>query len=174
MKIKSKFVMMLGAGALALAANTAAVAATLVYTFNPGTSFDFGGGNSYDATGGFTYDTVLGQVTVVNYTAVQTGTGPTGPFIFTAATTVSPTIVNFTGDCCGDENEFTFAQSLATGGNIAITGFRYRSDLVLPVTGSATAAVPEPASWAMLLVGFGGMGLAMRARRKSMVAKIAA
>jgi hypothetical protein len=36
-------------------------------------------------------------------------------------------------------------------------------DLV-PVTGSITA-VPEPAAWAMMLVGFGGVGAAMRSRR---------
>ena len=31
-------------------------------------------------------------------------------------------------------------------------------------------AVPEPASWAMMLVGFGGLGVAMRSRRKTAVA----
>ena len=34
------------------------------------------------------------------------------------------------------------------------------------------AAVPEPASWAMMLIGFGGMGAAMRSRRKGLVAAI--
>ena len=34
-----------------------------------------------------------------------------------------------------------------------------------------TSAVPEPATWAMMLVGFGGMGAALRSRRK--VANIA-
>jgi hypothetical protein len=31
---------------------------------------------------------------------------------------------------------------------------------------SSLSAVPEPASWAMMLVGFGGLGAAMRSRRK--------
>ncbi|HEV2596658.1 MAG TPA: PEPxxWA-CTERM sorting domain-containing protein [Sphingomicrobium sp.] len=31
---------------------------------------------------------------------------------------------------------------------------------------SAIAAVPEPATWAMMLIGFGGMGFAMRGRRR--------
>jgi hypothetical protein len=35
---------------------------------------------------------------------------------------------------------------------------------------SAIAAVPEPATWAMMLVGFGGLGAAMRARRKTLAA----
>jgi hypothetical protein len=30
------------------------------------------------------------------------------------------------------------------------------------------AGVPEPASWALMLVGFGGLGVAMRSRRKTM------
>ena len=33
----------------------------------------------------------------------------------------------------------------------------------------AAAAVPEPASWAMMLVGFGGLGMAMRRRKPSSV-----
>jgi hypothetical protein len=35
---------------------------------------------------------------------------------------------------------------------------------------AAAAAVPEPASWAIMLVGFGGLGAAMRSRRKQAVA----
>ena len=34
-------------------------------------------------------------------------------------------------------------------------------------------AVPEPATWAMMLVGFGGIGLAMRRRRKPALAQLA-
>jgi hypothetical protein len=33
-----------------------------------------------------------------------------------------------------------------------------------------TAAVPEPASWALLILGFGAMGLALRGRRPTVVA----
>jgi hypothetical protein len=36
--------------------------------------------------------------------------------------------------------------------------------------GTFSTAVPEPASWAMMLVGFGGLGVAMRTRRKALVA----
>jgi hypothetical protein len=32
------------------------------------------------------------------------------------------------------------------------------------------AAVPEPATWAVMLMGFGGLGLAMRSRRRSAIA----
>jgi hypothetical protein len=36
-----------------------------------------------------------------------------------------------------------------------------------------TAAVPEPATWAMMLLGFGAIGLSMRKRRRPVLAQIA-
>lgn len=35
------------------------------------------------------------------------------------------------------------------------------------ILGTGTPAVPEPATWAMMLVGFAGMGMSMRRRRRS-------
>ena len=34
-------------------------------------------------------------------------------------------------------------------------------------------AVPEPATWAMMLIGFGGIGMALRRRRQPALAQIA-
>ncbi|MEO7410853.1 MAG: PEPxxWA-CTERM sorting domain-containing protein [Sphingomicrobium sp.] len=34
-------------------------------------------------------------------------------------------------------------------------------------TGAAVAAVPEPATWAMMLIGFGAMGVSLRRRRRT-------
>jgi len=38
---------------------------------------------------------------------------------------------------------------------------------------SFTQAVPEPATWALMLLGFGGIGMAMRRRRRPALAQIA-
>ena len=41
------------------------------------------------------------------------------------------------------------------------------------VLNSAVAAVPEPASWAMMLAGFGGIGFAMRRRKNGVTTRVA-
>jgi hypothetical protein len=38
---------------------------------------------------------------------------------------------------------------------------------------AVTGAVPEPATWAMMLIGFGGMGLVTRRRRTGKLMQIA-
>ena len=55
------------------------------------------------------------------------------------------------------------------------TGYKYQQfssfDFRFGIGGSSlTSAVPEPASWAMMLIGFGALGGALRNRRKSVVA----
>ncbi|URD61539.1 PEPxxWA-CTERM sorting domain-containing protein [Sphingomonas sp. KRR8] len=50
----------------------------------------------------------------------------------------------------------------ATPGSIHLTDTQGYSNAVLY---RATAAVPEPATWALMLLGFGGMGVSMRRRR---------
>ena len=80
---------------------------------------------------------------------------PTGAFC-----NWSPVGVNFAGT----------AYSINFGGTANQTGY----DNI--TFGSATpggGAVPEPATWAMMLLGFGGIGVAMRRRRKEGLAQIA-
>ena len=47
-------------------------------------------------------------------------------------------------------------------GFLAVDDLRY-------VVGDSDTAVPEPATWAMMLLGFGGLGLAMRRRRAGLI-----
>ncbi|MEO7411428.1 MAG: PEPxxWA-CTERM sorting domain-containing protein, partial [Sphingomicrobium sp.] len=50
-------------------------------------------------------------------------------------------------------------------GSINLTNTQGYSNAVLYQ--GAIAAVPEPSTWAMMLIGFGGVGVAMRRRRRT-------
>jgi hypothetical protein len=73
-----------------------------------------------------------------------------------------------------------FTGLLATGSDV-LTGFSISSaagissfeQLRLGGVQQITTAVPEPATWALMLMGFGGMGLAMRRNRRRSVAQLA-
>jgi hypothetical protein len=64
--------------------------------------------------------------------------------------------------------------SMLTGTLLPNTSYRFAYSSALPTGGGAVsgnasfylAAVPEPATWALMLIGFGGIGLAMRGRRR--------
>ena len=62
----------------------------------------------------------------------------------------------------GNTYRFSYSSTLPTGGG-DISGN----------VGFYAAAVPEPATWAMMLLGFGGIGMAMRRRRKPVLAQVA-
>lgn len=85
--------------------------------------------------------------------------------------------------------DFTSVTLNGTALNIGVTGdveFRFLNNLPVPaglqsllVTGTSGGngsyagtlsfgAVPEPATWGMLIIGFGGIGMAMRRRQKSL------
>ena len=49
----------------------------------------------------------------------------------------------------------------------ANTGFTYTLDTLIYGDAAAVAAVPEPSTWAMMLLGFGAVGFAMRRRRQT-------
>lgn len=149
-----------------------AQADTLInYTFSPGSYFNLSDTNTYAALGGFTFNATTNTISNVTYSAAGIGSGSFGTFNFTSGTVDSPTQLTFSGDGHGDFDTFVFAQSLALGGTDAITGgFYSTSDTRLAVSagGSVTSlvkgAVPEPATWAMMLLGFGAIGFAMRRR----------
>ena len=82
--------------------------------------------------------------------------------IFVAGAT-SPSSGTFNGEA----NGFASTPLVATGSNI--TGFRLEGDpgYITSITfGSLVAPTPEPATWAMMILGFGAVGTALRRRQK--------
>ena len=51
--------------------------------------------------------------------------------------------------------------------------FSAQGTTITSFSGTVLAAVPEPATWAMMLLGFGGIGMAMRRRRRPALAQLA-
>ena len=63
------------------------------------------------------------------------------------------------------KNSVIFDLGAFNGSLASISNVRFQYDTSL--TGPNFTAVPEPATWAMMLIGFGGIGMAMRRRRHS-------
>jgi hypothetical protein len=80
------------------------------------------------------------------------------------------TALQFAGTIAGSYD--TFSQQFATAAGSSYTvNFLYTNSVVsspsgFRVTTDGVAGVPEPATWAMMLMGFGGLGAMMRAARR--------
>jgi|SRR6185369_17903968 len=79
------------------------------------------------------------------------------------------------GSASGSSNSLTLSANLTPGTNYT---FVYSGNLVNSgnISGNAAlgmAAVPEPATWGLMLLGFGGMGMMLRRRRRPTLAQIA-
>jgi hypothetical protein len=162
------------------AANATALDFTNGTTSNgtaPGTLSTFNGG----ATGSFAGEFCAGSCgTIADITSLTVGPVSYSPFfVLTDGVTFSLTSITsidrsvsgilsfvgtgtFTGSIGGvafdpTPGKFTFSTQ---GGNV--TTFS-----------ASTTAVPEPATWALMLLGFGGIGMAMRRRRRPALAQVA-
>jgi hypothetical protein len=129
-------------------------------------------------TGGFTIDDATGNLVSFDINS-EAGTLPGFEY-----TTGMPTYRDlfygneyiFVNPAYTQYVSLTFAAPLTTGSNALITTDykSYECDnctvVRSVVSGSAVSgAVPEPASWALMLGGFGAIGGAMRSRRKAAV-----
>jgi len=70
----------------------------------------------------------------------------------------------------GSGNNLTLNTGLLTAGTMYRLSYTGNLTTAGNISGNATftAAVPEPATWAMMLLGFGGIGFAMRRRRRGL------
>jgi hypothetical protein len=141
---------------------------------------------SLSATFRLTYDDTVGgfQGAPVNFSAVTDGMTNVGPFSATPIFGYFPEdailpfprlvlagAVNGGNVMLSGTNDFVFSfDASATGPTAALLSFSVPDKLPFVAVGAvvtpiqATAAVPEPASWALMVGGFGLIGGAMRRR----------
>jgi hypothetical protein len=158
--------------ALAAAAVFAPASASATIIFNVNGTFQGGG----TLTGTFSTNDARTVLEAVNLTSTAFGT-TTFTSVASASVSILPQFMQFNLSSPLRQLNIIFSPTLsATGGTIAagsyeaqgnLGNFRNLSGTV--TAASAAAAVPEPATWAMMLLGFGAIGVGMRSRKRQAV-----
>ena len=175
---------LIGATAFALLAASPAAATEYLFNFS-GTGF-FGG--SLNGSGTLTTDD-QSFVNALNGQTAQMITGITGTFNGSAITGLAPGVFGannlfyLTGPFFVDGSGLAFTTASGVSANLFVTnGTNYRvntqgagllTGLVTARATAATAAVPEPGTWATMMLGFGAIGFALRRRRTVPTAQVA-
>jgi hypothetical protein len=161
------------AGTLAQVAPSNAVIFDWSYTGGPGVS----GGGTFDATflGGVTYqlNSISGTANGSNIVGLSNYDGPNQLVYYPAVAQVDTLGFSFSiGDGSTSYNIYEDFGLFDPSSPFSCGGAPYcllgpgavgAGDPVVALTSfSATPAVPEPSTWAMLLIGFAGLGLAGR------------
>ena len=109
------------------------------------------------STGVFSVTTATNPFSTVSLLQLFTGGSATvaGTTLANSATGSGPSLSLNSSLLPNTWYTFQYTANLATAGNISG-----------PASFYTTAAVPEPASWALMLLGFGGMGMALRRGRR--------
>jgi len=147
----------------------------ITYTFSPGSTVTLGG-NSESVSGTFTVDTAS---TTLTGSVTLTGAGP-------LAGLYSPEQTFGNEADFGGNNPIFFAQDLKFHFGAAFGASNYNPVVVeidaigasiitgnALLNGSIVASVPEPSTWAMMILGFCGLGL-LAYRRKDKLTHSAA
>lgn len=176
--MRTKFGKRLGLIGTAIAMISATPASAAVFNFNfAGTGLFFG--EPLVGSGTLTTNDVS-QVSALNGYTYQTITEISGTFNGSQITglanvTGSNNLFYLTGPFFVDGNGLGFTTAAGSAVNLFVTtGTRYRlnagglsTGFVTASASAVTAAVPEPATWALMLVGFGAIGVSMRRRTKA-------
>lgn len=157
------------------------------FTFNvPPTELKCAGGYTGNLIQGTLQDPGLAAIQALGYV----GTGAyisTIPTIGSGTATINfgqtmfgLTIIGLHYGSAGDGGEgtsfFLFDAGTAGVNSVTVasrTNTNFNFGLSNAALFSTTRGVPEPATWAMMLLGFGGMGLVIRRRRQPVLAQIA-
>ena len=174
-----RIVSVVGITIAALAAAMPATAAQFAFSFTPSQALL---GATFSGSGIFTTSDVATMVGGQTAFAITSITGTVGGSAIVAPTAASYGNYFTTGSYFLDGSGVNF--STASGRPISFfnqsNNNLYRINAQSPgasfyvtATSSAVAAVPEPASWAMMIGGFGLTGAALRRRRGSFAARLA-
>jgi hypothetical protein len=174
---QGKIIRTLGWASLALFAAVPAEAAQYAFNFS-GTGF-FGG--TLNGSGVLTTSDASTTNPLNGYT-VQAITGITGTFNGSAITGLAPGVFGannlyyLSGPFFVDGNGLGFTTASGISANLFVTngtGYRVNTQgaglltgLVTAQSSAVSAAVPEPATWALMLLGFAAIGFACRRQRQ--------
>lgn len=169
---------MVAAGLAALLATSAQAAVTFNVNATLATQAGLPAGT---LTGTFTTNDALSMVTAFDLTASAAGAFAGYRYMSGTATVTAQVLPSqyFQLDSVvpGSELRLYFTTPLTTAGTTIATNFSYEAEpnsganrLPTGTVTRQTAAVPEPASWAMMVVGFGAAGFLLRRRRRAEVA----
>lgn len=163
---------------IAMLATTPASAAVFNFNFS-GTGLFFG--EALVGSGTLTTNDVS-QVSSLNGYTYQTITGITGTYNGSQITglanvTGSNNLFYLTGPFFVDGNGLGFSTAVGSAVNLFVTNdTRYRlnagglsTGFVTASSSAVAAAVPEPATWALMLLGFGAIGVSMRRRTSALL-----
>jgi hypothetical protein len=161
----------LGAASLFVAAGSAS-AQTAVVTGPSGT---FGNDtvtcDSGAATGPCSFSDTITFTTPTGFqllNATLSASETTNPLTFISFDTITLNGVSFNAVTTGTADFYTLFNQLVVSGNpntLFISGTSGGNAAYSGTLTFAAGAVPEPGTWAMMLLGFGGIGFAMRRKR---------
>jgi len=126
-----------------------------VATGSIGTIADNGAGTFTPQAGSHNFSPFGTFDYVLECDSCSTGYNAASPSLLTFKVTAPTTLTvnNIVANGSGYYFAADVADSNGSTGNVGATGFK-------------TPGVPEPASWALMLMGFGGLGAALRAQRR--------
>jgi len=121
--------------------------------------------------GGFTPDALWANLDPTKLLISGSGNDPTGTITFQQALLGNVILGVHFGDAgtgLGDRTVFYLFNFASPTTSVVLNTQGFSDGIIIPRT-----AVPEPASWAMMLLGFAGVGFAMRRRVKLTLPQIA-
>lgn len=167
------------AAAMLLAACAAPAAAVVQYDFTATSSYGGAYGSFSFLSPDFinsssTLGTIIGLDNLTSCSVTFGGTACGTQLLYNNTSAISGSLsdaISF-GTLSGTSTNrgavFYFADGALTNyGTYSSILFGSSQAATLRVSLAPTSAVPEPATWAMMLIGFGGMGLALRRRRRA-------